>query len=84
MPATLRNPKTKPQTEMSAHKGRNLSQKVRDQEIDESTQRATMEFAPPSHTEIAVTAYNIWLSRGQEMGNPEQDWLEAERQLQEA
>ena len=69
---------------MSATKGKNLPQKVRDEEIDESTQSGTVDFAPPSHTEIAVTAYNIWLSRGQDIGNPEQDWLEAERQLQEA
>lgn len=69
---------------MSAHKGRNLSQKVRDQEVEESTQRATLEFAPPSHEEIAVTAYSIWLSRAENTGNPEQDWLEAERQLHEA
>jgi hypothetical protein len=69
---------------MSAHKGRNLSQKIRDQKFDESTQGAAREFTHPSHTDIAVTAYNIWLSRGQDTGNPEQDWLEAERQLQEA
>lgn len=69
---------------MSAHKGRNLSQKVRDEEVEESTERATLEFTAPSHEEIAVTAYSIWLSRGDDTGNPEQDWLEAERQLQEA
>jgi Protein of unknown function (DUF2934) len=84
MPAAFRKLRAKLQTEMSAHKGRNLSQKILDQELDESTQDAALEFTAPSHTEIAVAAYNLWLSRGLDAGSPEQDWLDAERQLQEA
>jgi hypothetical protein len=38
--------------------------------------------APPSEADIAVKAYEIWLSRGQEMGNDQQHWFEAKRQLQ--
>jgi hypothetical protein len=38
----------------------------------------------PSDTEIATKAYEIWLSRGQEMGNDQQHWFEARRQLQRA
>jgi len=39
--------------------------------------------AIPSDTDIAAKAYDIWLSRGQEMGNDQQHWFEAKRQLQQ-
>lgn len=36
----------------------------------------------PSDADIAIKAYEIWLSRGREMGNDQQHWFEAKRQLQ--
>jgi len=37
----------------------------------------------PTHEEIAQRSYEIFLARGgfQGMGSPEQDWLQAEREL---
>jgi DUF2934 family protein len=35
----------------------------------------------PSHEQIAHRAYEIFLARGGQPGNPEQDWLQAEREL---
>ena len=37
--------------------------------------------APPDHDEIAVVAYEIWLSKGQRDGSDLDDWFEAERRL---
>jgi hypothetical protein len=37
---------------------------------------------PPSDVDIATKAYEIWLSRGQESGNDQQHWFEAQLQLQ--
>jgi Protein of unknown function (DUF2934) len=42
------------------------------------------ETTHPSEAEIAIRAYEIWFSRGQETGNDQQHWFEAERQLQRA
>jgi hypothetical protein len=33
------------------------------------------------HDEIARLAYSYWVARGYSHGNPEQDWLRAEREL---
>jgi hypothetical protein len=33
------------------------------------------------HDKIAQRAYEKWCKRGRPIGNPEQDWLEAEREL---
>lgn len=35
----------------------------------------------PSHEQIARRAYEIFLARGGQGGNPEQDWHQAEREL---
>ncbi len=35
----------------------------------------------PSHDQIAVRAYEIWLGRGKPEGTDHEDWVEAERQL---
>ena len=35
----------------------------------------------PSGDQIARRAYELYLSRGGHQGNPEQDWLQAEREL---
>jgi len=37
-----------------------------------------------SDANIATRAYEIWLSSGQEMGNDQQHWFEARRQLRQA
>jgi hypothetical protein len=39
--------------------------------------------AAPSWKEIEAKAYEIWLSRGQEQGNDQAHWFEAERQLRQ-
>ena len=39
--------------------------------------------ATPAHEEIERRAYEIFSTRGEELGDPTQDWLEAERQLRE-
>jgi hypothetical protein len=38
---------------------------------------------PPSHDDIANLAYALWEDRGGGDGRAEEDWLEAERMLQE-
>lgn len=35
----------------------------------------------PTHEQIARRAYEIFLARGGQHGNPEQDWHQAEREL---
>jgi hypothetical protein len=35
----------------------------------------------PTHEQIARRAYEIFLARGGQSGNPEQDWHQAEREL---
>lgn len=40
--------------------------------------------AQPAQEEIAVRAYHIYLERGGAVGNPEDDWLQAEREIMEA
>jgi hypothetical protein len=35
----------------------------------------------PTHEQVARRAYEIFLGRGGTPGNPEQDWLQAEREL---
>ena len=37
--------------------------------------------AEPSEDEIAVRAYHIYLERGGVEGNPDDDWLQAKREL---
>lgn len=37
--------------------------------------------APPTEEEIAARAYHIYLERGGAEGNPDDDWLQAERDL---
>jgi hypothetical protein len=38
---------------------------------------------PPTDEEIAVRAYHIYLERGGGEGNPDDDWLQAKRELTE-
>jgi hypothetical protein len=37
----------------------------------------------PTHDEIAVRAHALYVARGDNAGNPEEDWLRAERELLE-
>jgi len=37
--------------------------------------------APPTDEAIAVRAYHIYLERGGVEGNPDDDWLQAKREL---
>jgi hypothetical protein len=41
------------------------------------------EKALPSQEAIETRAYEIWMSRGQEQGQGQQHWFEAERQLRQ-
>ena len=41
------------------------------------------EKVPPSQEAIGTRAYEIWMSRGQEQGQGQQHWFEAERQLRQ-
>ncbi len=40
--------------------------------------------SPPTQEQIAARAYHIYLERGGSDGNPEEDWLQAERELSQA
>ena len=48
------------------------------QDLDEPRTQAARR---PSHDEIAMRAFQIYLSRGKWPGRNVEDWLEAERQL---
>jgi hypothetical protein len=37
----------------------------------------------PAHEQIAALAYSLWQARGCPEGSPEEDWLNAERALNE-
>ena len=47
----------------------------------EATQMDQQPAAQPSEEEIALRAYHIYLERGDAEGNPDEDWLQAERDL---
>jgi hypothetical protein len=76
---------------MTTNTGQTLSPNSRDRAAVKPIQTAVVGFAspkptrlaatPPSNADIATKAYEIWLSRGQETGNAQQHWFEAERQL---
>jgi hypothetical protein len=38
---------------------------------------------PPTQEEIALRAYHIYLERNGAPGNPQEDWIRAERELKE-
>ena len=38
----------------------------------------------PAHEQIAALAYALWQARGCPEGSPEEDWLNAEKQLESA
>ena len=49
------------------------------EDLDDPRARATR---VPGHNEIALRAFEIYLSRGEWPGSDLENWLEAERQLQ--
>jgi Protein of unknown function (DUF2934) len=42
---------------------------------------AESSYVPPSHKEVELLAYQLWVDRGRPHGNDAQDWLRAEEQL---
>ena len=38
-------------------------------------------LVPPSHREVELLAYQLWVNRGRPYGDGAQDWLRAEEQL---
>jgi hypothetical protein len=48
------------------------------------SQAETQARSAPSHEEIAVVAYKIYLQRGAADGDALADWLQAEKELREA
>ena len=64
-----------PQTKM-AREPENVS--------DEAAEASDQPQRPPSHDEISRLAHFYWLERGDELGSPNEDWLRAERNLQQA
>jgi hypothetical protein len=61
---------------MSEKKRTNRSEYVASTDVDRS-------LVPPSHDDIARLAHALWEDRGGGDGRAEEDWLEAERMLQE-
>ncbi len=82
-----------PNKSMTTSRGRTSSPSSRDRGAVKSTQAAAASLAsrkptrqeatPPSNADIATKAHEIWRSRGQEPGNDQQHWFEAEQQLQQ-
>jgi Protein of unknown function (DUF2934) len=58
-----------------------------DDQTDQSSQpigdQMDRPAAQPTDEEIAVRAYHIYLERGETGGNPDDDWLQAKRELSE-
>jgi hypothetical protein len=52
-------------------------------ETDANQPSQALTAAPPTDEEIAVRAYHIYLERGGGEGNPDDDWLQAKRELTE-
>jgi hypothetical protein len=50
----------------------------------ESEQPDATPRADPTHEEIALRAYHIYLERGSAEGSPIEDWRQAERELAES
>ncbi|HVU49403.1 MAG TPA: DUF2934 domain-containing protein [Polyangia bacterium] len=43
--------------------------------------KAVVRKRAPTHEEIAIRSYELYLARGAEPGHAEEDWLQAEREL---
>jgi len=53
-------------------------------EAPKKSRKATAAPVKPGYEEIALRAYHIYLKRGSTLGDPMQDWLQAERELLES
>ena len=42
---------------------------------------AESSLVPPTHREVELLAYQLWVDRGRPHGDDAQDWLRAEEQL---
>lgn len=42
---------------------------------------AESSYVPPTHQEVELLAYRLWVDRGSHHGDDAQDWLRAEEQL---
>jgi hypothetical protein len=47
------------------------------------SKKASRNESSPTHEEIAALAYSLWEARGCPEGSPDEDWLNAERALNE-
>ena len=47
------------------------------------SKQASRNESSPTHEEIAGLAYSLWEARGCPEGSPDEDWLNAERALNE-
>ena len=68
---------------MSEKKPTNRSEYVAPQEQGAIDRKLAAPAPSPSHDDIATLAYALWEDRGGGDGRAEEDWLEAERMLQE-
>ena len=58
---------------------------VKDNEAQSSSSlRNAAAMGVPSHAEIAVRAYQLWLEKGRPPDSADRNWLEAEHELQVA
>lgn len=55
--------------------------KTRESASPKATKSATSNGHHPTHEEIALRAYHIYLERGAAPGNEMEDWTRAEREL---
>ena len=64
-----------------AKEARKRIEEVAETEVNQPIETPAM--TPPTEAQIAERAYNIYLERGGADGNPDDDWLQAERELSE-
>jgi hypothetical protein len=62
-----------------AKEARKKIEEVSETEVSQPTE--TPATTPPTEEQIAERAYHIYLERGGADGNPDDDWLQAEREL---
>lgn len=55
-----------------------------EQDQDNDTTRVKTAKGAPSVEEIRARAHELWVQRGRPSGTADQDWADAEQQLQEA
>lgn len=58
-----------------------MARAKRERRAASAADRALARPAPPTDSEIARRAYDLYLARGCEHGHDTEDWLQAEREL---